>query len=82
VQFGRLHGVALIVLGIVLLGVQATISMTPKSAKIPAETSPTVSEHKTTWFPGIIGTVSLLAGVGLFVTASRRDEPPSEHAVK
>jgi hypothetical protein len=82
VQFGRLHSVAVMVLGIILLGIQAVISMTPKSAKIPAETSPTVSEHRTTWFPGIVGTVSLLAGIGLFVTASRRDEPPAGHAVK
>jgi hypothetical protein len=87
-QFGRIHGIALIVLGIILIGVQLNFMMasTNKNEVAPAAPS-TVSEpprdtHPFSALPGILGIGSLLAGVLVFATARRRDEPDPEHRVR
>jgi hypothetical protein len=80
-QFGRIYGIGLIVLGIVLLALQFVHYMT-----LPKEVGPTQTEtrtvkntqHLTSSWPGFIGAGSLVAGIALFVTSRRKDEP-NEH---
>ena len=82
-QFGKIHGVALAVLGAILLGIQAMLYMTPqKVVSGPAESSTTKVEHKANPVAGILGMVSLVAGAAIFATARRADEPETKHAVK
>jgi uncharacterized membrane protein len=82
-QFGKVHGIALFVLGLVLVLVQAAISLSPrKETEAPArDTTPTV-ESKMTYAPGILGGVFLLGGIWIVFTSRRSDEPPAERAVK
>jgi hypothetical protein len=82
VQFGRIQGIAVMVLGVLLLGAQAMISLGPRQPDAPSEMATRPVEHKITVIPGIIGFVSLLVGMGLIYTARRRDEPETGHAVK
>jgi uncharacterized membrane protein len=82
-QFGKIHGIALFVLGLVLMLVQAAISLAPsKVTEAPArDTTPTV-ESKMTYAPGILGGVFLLGGIWIVFTSRRSDHPPAERAVK
>jgi uncharacterized membrane protein len=82
-QFGKIHGIALFVLGLVLVIVQAAISLSPrKETSSPArDTTPTV-ESNMTYAPGILGGVFLLGGIWIVFTSRRSDEPPAERAVK
>jgi hypothetical protein len=81
-QFGKIHGIALVVLGIFLFGVQGLLSVMPRHRDLPAESSLRTIEHKTTSLPAIIGAASLVLGIALLFTARRRDEPDAKHAVK
>jgi hypothetical protein len=82
-QFGRFHGIVLAVLGVILLGIQAMLYMTPKKVVVGAtETSTPKAEHKTNPVPGILGVASLTAGIVIFVTKRRADEPEAKNAVK
>jgi hypothetical protein len=82
-QFGRVHGIALVVLGVVLLGFQAMRYMTPKPVVTgPNQSSISQTEHKTNPAVGIIGLISLIAGGAIIATARRADEPEAKHAVK
>jgi hypothetical protein len=82
-QFGRISGIALILLGIVLCGLQAALVVTPKKDRQASETTATTNtEHRTTLLPGVVGAGSLLAGIAVLATARRRDEPERKYAVK
>jgi hypothetical protein len=82
-QFGKIHGVALVILGTVLLCIQAMLYFTPKEVSGGAiETSITKTERKTNPVAGILGVVSLIAGIAIFSTARRADEPEAKHAVR
>jgi len=82
-QFGKIHGVALVVLGAILLGIQAMLYMTPqKVVSDPIESSIPKVEHKSNPLAGIFGVLSLIAGVAIFSTRRRADEPEPKHAVK
>ena len=81
-QFGRISGVALILLGILLCGLQFVQYVTPPKSPAAADPSMARPEHKTSALPGIMGVASLVVGVALFVTGRRRDEPDPKHAVK
>jgi hypothetical protein len=81
-QFGKISGLALIVLGILLCGLQFIQWTLPAKAPAPPDQSMAQPEHKTTALPGIIGAGSLVGGIVLLVTARRRDEPEPKHAVK
>jgi hypothetical protein len=70
VQSGKIYGVGLIILGIVLCALQFVQYMAPPT------------EHVTSSLPGIIGAGSLVAGIALFITAPRRDEPDSKSKVR
>jgi hypothetical protein len=82
-QFGRMHGIALAVLGFILLGIQGMLYM--PTGKVPiggsASSSPVV-EHKTDPIAGILGIAFLLAGAAIFATRRQADEPEVKHAVK
>ena len=82
-QFGKIHGVALLVLGAMLLCIQAMLYFMAKEVSRSAiETSIVKEEHKTNPMAGIVGMVSLIAGIAIFSTARRTDEPEAKHAVK
>jgi hypothetical protein len=79
-QFGKIHGIALAILGIVLLGIQTVQYMTPTNVM----SGPTGSQtnHAVSPLIGIVGLISLLVGAIVVATASRRDEPDRKNAVK
>jgi hypothetical protein len=89
-QFGRLHGIALTVLGILLITVQVVFAFAGRTdinpqanAETPAVTTQQSQQpHRLGPLAGIIGAVSLVTGLGIFATARRRDEPDPQHAVK
>ena len=81
-QFGRLYGIGLIVLGIILCLLQfVRYAAEPKKEVIPAQAVPK-GQYVTSSLPGIVGAGSLVAGIALFVTARRKDEPSTKYAVK
>jgi uncharacterized membrane protein YfcA len=68
-QFGKFHGWAFIALGVLLLLVQLGLYFTPnQDAVISPERSPAPAAlHKTTVLPGVVGVLSLILGVGLYL---------------
>jgi hypothetical protein len=82
-QFGRFHGIALITLGVMLLGLQTMLYMTAKQVVTgPPEFLTTKLEHETYPVPGILGIASLMAGVAILATRQRAEEPEAKNAVK
>jgi hypothetical protein len=82
-QFGKIHGIALFVLGLVLVVVQAVISMGPHNdPRAAAQDGRQAVESKISYAPGVIGAVFLLGGMWVIFTSRRSDEPPAERAVK
>ena len=81
-QFGKISGLGLIVLGILLCGLQFVQYVTPLKGPAPPEQSMTRPEHKTNSLPGIIGAGSFVLGIVLLATARRKDEPDPKHAIK
>jgi hypothetical protein len=81
-QWGRIQGLALMVLGLILIAMQVMIIMPKTPASAPSEAAPKMVETKTSYLPGIVGVVSLIAGVAVFATARHTDEPPPEDTVK
>ena len=81
-QFGRFHGVALITLGVMLLGLQTMLYMTTKQVVTgPPGFSTTKLEHETYPVPGILGIASLMASVAIRATLRRADELEAKSAV-
>jgi len=84
-QFGRIYGIGLIVLGLVLLVSQFVHYMTPLKELGPTQTETRTvknTQHLTSSWPGFIGAGSLVTGIALFITARRKDEPDSKSKVK
>jgi hypothetical protein len=81
VRFTVIHGLALAILGVVLLGLQAFSFMAPAKviSGITEAARPKV-EQRTDPAAGIVGVISLIAGVGIFVTR-KADEPEAKNAV-
>jgi hypothetical protein len=72
-------GIALVVLGVILLGVQSIVNMRPKEVRNPSpESSIEQIEHKANPMAGIVGIVSLAAGVAVFVMGWRADKRPRD----
>jgi hypothetical protein len=66
-QFGRIYGIGLIVLGLVLLA-QFVRYMTPPKEVGPTQTETRTvknTQHLTSSWPGLIGAGSLVAGIAL-----------------
>lgn len=81
-QFGKIHGIALTILGIILLGIQTVYYVMPThSISGPTAASRTVPHVVNPLF-GIVGLLSILVGVAIVLTANRRDEPDRKNAVK
>jgi hypothetical protein len=78
-QVGKMHGIALTVLGVILLGIQGMLYM--PTGKVPtggtAFSAPVV-EHKTNPVAGILGIAFLLAGAAIFSTRRQADEPEAK----
>jgi len=81
-QFGKVQGIALMVLGIILIGIQAMLAVPRTPAGAAGEAAPKTAETKTSIVPGIVGAISLIGGIAIFATARRTDEPPPKDAVK
>lgn len=82
-QFGKISGLALIILGILLCGLQGVQYIAPQRVPVaPDQQSTTRPQHKTSSLPGIIGAGSIVIGIVLVLTARRKDEPEPRHAVK
>lgn len=82
-QFGRIHGLALGVLGALLLGFQIMLFMTPKKVVNGGTDSSTpIAKHKSIPAAGILGVMSLFAGVAILATRRRADEPNPKNAIK
>ncbi len=80
-RFGRVYGVGLIVLGLVLLVLQFVHYMTSSKEVGPTQTKTRTvknTQHLTSSWPGFIGAGSLVAGIALFVTARRKRGTESE----
>ena len=81
-QFGKIHGIALAILGIVLLGIQTVYYMMPTNAISGPTAVSRTAHHAVNPIFGIIGVISLVVGAAIIATASRRDEPDRKNAVK
>ena len=81
-QFGRVFGSALFILGLILISLQAWSSL--HAGYLRPEQLPAQNERRsdTGHLPGIVGSVLMAAGVVMVVVARRRDEPDPGHAVK
>jgi hypothetical protein len=78
----RIHGIALAILGIVLLGIQTMYYlMSTQAIRGPTRVSQT-AHHAVNPVFGIFGLLSLLVGVAVVATANRRDEPDRKNAAK
>ncbi len=82
-QFGKVTGIGLFVLGMILALVQFVIMTGARKdeGRDVRDTTPTV-ESKLSYAPGIIGGLFLLGGIWVIYTSRRADEPPAERAVK
>jgi hypothetical protein len=81
-QFGRIHGIALAILGIVLLGIQTVYYMMPTNVTSGPTAVSQTAHHAVNPLIGIVGLLSLLAGAAIVATANRRDEPDRKNAIK
>src|SRR5580693_418129 len=82
-QFGKVTGIGLFVLGLFLVLVQFVIvtgARRDEGTEVRNST-PTV-ESKLSYAPGVIGGLFLLGGIWVIYTSRRADEPPAERAVK
>jgi len=82
-QFGKVHGIALFVLGIILALVPFVIVTGARKDEGTdvRDTRPSV-ESNLSYAPGIFGGIFLLGGIWVIYTSRRSDEPPAERAVK
>jgi len=83
-QFGRVIGLCLIGLGVVLLAFQAYWFLSIRQGMRVERQSPGASEqgYKSTPLPGIVGVALIVGGLGVFSKARRAYEPDPRHAVK
>ena len=65
-QFGKFHGWAFIALGALLIILQVALFFSPKQDANSSGETPAVV-HKSTFLPGIVGGLSLIFGLGLYL---------------
>ena len=81
-QFGRFHGISLILLTLMLLGLQTMLYMTTKQVVTgPPGFSTTKLERETYPVPGILATASLIAGVTILARRRRAEEHETKTAL-
>jgi len=90
-QFGRLTGAGIAVLGALLLLLQFIFFMSPAHLRtrpteehrdLSGQERAVVRMHRVPMLPGILGAVLVIGGLAVFFLAGMEDEPPSEKAVK
>jgi hypothetical protein len=84
-QFGKFHGLLLLILGIALLLLQAYFSLSAgPSRNSPGGTdaNPVAAEPHRFPMSGFLGGVFVIIGPVIYFAARRRDEPQPKHAVK
>jgi hypothetical protein len=81
-QFGRIQGIALAILGIILLGIQTTYYMMPTTVISGSTGVSQTAHHAVNPIFGIVGLLSPIVVVAIVATANRRDEPDRKNAVK
>lgn len=82
-QFGKLHGFGLMVLGVILLALQfALVVPTKNERRLSKQATESASQMRPSPWPGVLGTLAFLAGFGVFIAAGRRDDRASKNAVK
>ena len=81
-QFGRIYGVGLIVLGIALCALQFVRYTAQPESDVTSVQGMADEQRVISSLPGIVGAGSLVAGIVLFVTARRKDEPNPKYKVK
>jgi hypothetical protein len=80
-QFGKVQGGALFVLGVLLLALQLYF-FHPFVVNVAADGMSPASAGSHGPLAGVVGGACLLAGAAIFFSARRRDEPPAQRAVK
>lgn len=81
-QFGKVSGLGLIILGILLCLFQFTQWALSQKLASPPDQSSAAPHQKVSPVPGLVGAGLVIVGIALLATARRRDEPPPQHAVK
>ena len=82
IQFGRIHGIALAILGIVLLGIQTMYYMMPTNVIIGPTRVWQRAIMRSTHYLEYSACYRCFVGVAIIATANRRDEPDRKNAVK
>lgn len=81
-QFGRLMGIGLVVLGLMLIVIQAGLYFGRKKETNSPSTPAPESTPSGLPVPAILGGFLLLGGSITFLVARRSDEPDPAHAIK
>jgi len=84
-QFGRIHGIALIVLGLILIALQVDLTLANKRDIHPpvmGDRPVQMRAHGLGPLAGFVGGASLIAGFAIFFTTQWRDEPDPKNAIK
>jgi hypothetical protein len=81
-QFGKIQGIALAAIGIILVGIQTLFYMTPKNVIGGPTAISQMEHHAVSPLFGIVGLILLIVGAAIVATASRRDEPDRKNAVR
>jgi hypothetical protein len=80
-QFGRLMGGSLMLLGILLVAIQLTLGFGQKKEGTSPH-DPGIGSPRDLPIPVFLGAALLIGGAVTFAMARRRDEPDPQHAVK
>jgi hypothetical protein len=81
-ELSKIHGFALIALGVILFGLQGILYMTPKQVVTgPPESLTTKGGNETYPVPGILGSMCLTAGIAILVTRRRAGKFEAKNAV-
>jgi hypothetical protein len=81
-QFGKVQGGALLVLGFLLLALQLYFFHPFVTVSAPSEGGMSTSATSHGPLAGVVGGICVLAGAAIFFSARRKDEPPPQRAVK
>lgn len=83
-QFGKIQGAVLGILGLMLILLQIFLSHPYATVVRPSGENPTATQPDNSHFPlaGILGGICVFAGAAFYITAGRKNEPNPPNAVK